>query len=450
MTDLWGYPVALPPGPALQAWNAMQLGFLAHKQRTAGDLAQVLEAAPDFAAAQAARGLFLLLLGRSELRPAAAEAHAAAMAAGAADDPRARRLAAALGRWLGGGHLAAIAEVEALLAAFPRDAFAMKLDHAMRFMAGDLAGMRRQVGRLDPHYGDDHPARGYFLGCRAFALEEAGDYAEARAAGEAGLSLAPDDAWGLHAVAHVHDMTGDAEGGLRWLEGREAAWAECNNFRYHVWWHKALMHLDRGDGAAALALYDAEIRRDRTDDYRDISNATSLLMRLELDGHPVGDRWDELAAFAAARTDDGALIFADLHYLLGLVGAGGRKPAERRLIARIRADAGRDAHDQDRVARYPGLAAAEGLAAFGEGDYGNAFKRLVEARDAMTTVGGSHAQRDVFERITIDAGLRAGHLAAAEALLDDRRRRRGGAEDGYEAARRALISDLRVAVAAAE
>ncbi len=450
MTDLWGYRLALPPGETRDAWHAMQIGFLAHKRRTADDLAQVIAEAPDFAAAHAAKGLFLLLLGRHELVPAARDAHAAALRAGAADDPRAGRLAAALGHWLGGGHLAAIAEIDDLAAAFPRDAFVMKLGHALRFMAGDLAGMRQQADLLLPHYDDAHPARGYFLGCRAFTLEEAGQYDAARAAGEQALALAPDDAWGLHAVAHVHDMTADAHGGLRWLDGREAAWAECNNFRYHVWWHKALMHLDVGDAEAAFALYDTEIRKDRTDDYRDISNATSLLMRLDLEGHAVGDRWDELAEIAARRTEDGALIFADLHYLLGLVGAGGQKAAEARLIGRMRADAARALRDQDRVAGHPGVAAAEGLAAFGEGDYGSAFKRLVEARDAMPRVGGSHAQRDIFERITIDAGLRAGLVAAAETLLDDRRRRRGGAADGYEQARRQIVSEMRLAAAAAE
>ena len=64
------------------------------------------------------------------------------------------------------------------------------------------------------------------------------------------------------------------------------------------------------------------IRRHRTDDYRDISNATSLLMRLELEGMNVGRRWDELASLSEARVDDGCLVFADLHYMLALAAAG--------------------------------------------------------------------------------------------------------------------------------
>ena len=98
------------------------------------------------------------------------------------------------------------------------------------------------------------------------------------------------------------------------------------------------MHLDLGQTDAVLALYDGQIRCDRTDDYRDISNAASLLCRLELDGVDVGNRWEELAALAQNRTEDGSLIFADLHYLLALIG-GDRGDARTALIGRIRRDA---------------------------------------------------------------------------------------------------------------
>ena len=61
----------------------------------------------------------------------------------------------------------------------------------------------------------------------------------------------------------------------------------------------------------------------------------------------------------------------------------------------------------------------------------------------MQLAGGSHAQRDVFERMTIDAGLRAGEFDAVEAILDDRRAKRAGGEDNYALARRSLISQAR-------
>lgn len=184
------------------------------------------------------------------------------------------------------------------------------------------------------------------------------------------------------------------------------------------------------------------MRKDKTDDYRDISNATSLLMRLELDGHNVGNRWDELSDLCANRTEDGSLIFADLHYLLALAGRD-RDAEAKRMVARIHADGKRSSTEAEQRMATPGALAASGLEAFGEGDYGLAFKSLSQVRKSMQLAGGSHAQRDVFERMTIDAGLRAGQWAEVEAILDDRRAFRGGSEDNYAAARRTLIANGR-------
>ena len=439
--DVFGQTVSLTRDATVADWSATQRAFLAHGAATPTHLARVLEAEPDFALAHAVQGLFYLLLGRRELvepaRTALATAQSAALRSGATE--RERHYLAALEAWLAGAPSRAVAEMERVLESDPTDPLAMKLSQAIRFVLGDAVGMRASAERLLPAYEPDHPARGYLLGCHAFALEETGAYEQAEIAGRQALWLAPDDAWGLHAVAHVHDMTGRARQGLQWLTDREEAWAHCNNFRFHVWWHKALMHLDQGEIDEVLDLYDREIRAERTDDYRDISNGVSLLMRLELEGVDVGDRWEEMAELSARRTEDGCLIFADLHYLLALAGRD-RKAEARRLVNRIHKDAKlRQSEAQERMAS-PGCHAASGLEAFGEGDYALAFAHLSRARGDMQLAGGSHAQRDVFERMTIDAGLRAGEFDAAEAILDDRRAKRAGGEDNYALARRALIT----------
>ncbi len=439
--DIFGQDTTLASEAALSAWNATMRAFLAHGAATPAHLAATLEADPDFALGHAAKGLFFLLLGRRELIATAREALSAAGAAALKTQPTTREMAyvEALSAYLEGALSRAVAHLETVLATCPQDALAAKLSHAIRFVLGDSQGMRRSLERILPACGPDHAAHGYLLGCHAFALEETGDYAAAEAAGRAGLDTSPDDAWGLHAVAHVYDMTGNARAGLGWLEGREAAWAHCNNFRFHVWWHKALMHLDCGDTDAALALYDREVRAEKTDDYRDISNGTSLLMRLELDGVDVGDRWEELAELSMNRTEDGCLIFADLHYLLALVG-GDRDDAVTRLTSRLYRDARASRTEIEQRMARPGLATAAGLTAFGEGDYATAFRHLLIGRKDLHEAGGSHAQRDVFDRLCIDAGLRAGFLDAAETVLDERRMKRGGYEDGYAAARRSIIA----------
>jgi hypothetical protein len=310
----------------------------------------------------------------------------------------------------------------------------------IQFVMGRPVEMRRSVEGVMAAW-SNHPARGYLLGCHAFTLEETGEYAAAERTGRLGVALAPDDAWGLHAVAHVHDMTGRARDGLNWLAGREASWAHCNNFRFHVWWHRALMHLDLQEYDAVLALYDADIRAERTDDYRDVANAASLLSRLELEGVDVGSRWDELADLSERRATDGCLAFADLHYLLALCG-GGRDAAAAGLIARM-AQARTDTSEARRIIAHPGLHLAKGIQAFAQGEYSVAWLHLREGRGDSQQIGGSHAQRDIFARITIEAALRGGYMDAAETLLCDRTRQRANIADGYAERRLDLIRTAR-------
>lgn len=439
-TDLSGCETSLSCASAVGHWNGTVHGFLSHSAATPTALAATLEAAPDFAQAHAARGLFCLLLGRAELEDAARDALRAAEAAGGGTK-RERIYVDALRAWLAGYPSRAASALEDLLHRWPEDALAMKLVQSIRFLLGQPGHMRASLEAIAPAYAD-HAAAGYWHGCHAFTLEETGEYARAEAAAHRGLEQTSDDAWGLHALAHVYDMTARAEIGVGWLQTQTAAWGHCNNFRYHVWWHIALMHVDLGDYDAALALYDSEIRADRTDDYRDISNGASLLSRLEIEGVDVGPRWEELAKISEHRVEDGCLVFADLHYMLSLMG-GARSGAVRRMLARMAETAEKPGGEREAIFRRPGLSAARGLEAYAEGRYASAFANLRAARPDMQTIGGSHAQRDVFERLTIEAALRGGYLSAAEEILAERQKRRGGAEDGYTARRRDLISTAR-------
>ena len=62
----------------------------------------------------------------------------------------------------------------------------------------------------------------------------------------------------------------------------------------------------------------------------------------------------------------------------------------------------------------------------------------------MQLAGGSHAQRDVFERLTIDSAIRGGFLDEAEHILQERATQRAGRLDSYANTRLELISRSRV------
>ncbi|WP_025061249.1 tetratricopeptide repeat protein [Sulfitobacter guttiformis] len=442
-SDMCSCPVTLSSSTSVAHWNGVIHGLLSHGQQTPVHLGKLMEVEPEFAMGHAARGLFCLMTGRAEVIAPAHDALAAAKTAANSTHITSREAGwiEALDLWLAGKPTAAIGAVETVLLALPHDTLSAKLSHGIRFMLGDSAGMRRSVERILAAHGPDHAARGYLLGCHAFTLEETGEYARAEAVGREGLTYTTDDAWGLHAVAHVHDMMARPDCGIALIEKNTAAWSGSNNFRYHVWWHKALLHMERGELDIALGLYDAQIRADKTDDYRDISNAASLLSRLELEGMDIGPRWEELADFSENRVEDGCLVFADLHYLLALAGAE-RADARAAMTARFACDTLKTGEMPARVAA-PGQAALSGLNAFSEGRYDTAFVNLAAARPLMQTIGGSHAQRDVFERITIDAGLRAGRYDATAAILRDRQRIRGGTLDRFAITRLEKINFAR-------
>ncbi|MCV6585730.1 MAG: tetratricopeptide repeat protein, partial [Marinibacterium sp.] len=201
--DLFGQDVSLSSAAALEDWNACLLAFLAHGASTPQHLTRVLEVEPGFALGHAVKGLFYILLGRREMMSVAQDAAAAAELAvqqGSATT-RERHFVTALTLWLAGSPSAAVEELECVLRSHPQDSLAMKLGHAIRFVLGDNTGMRASIERVMDAYGPDHAGRGYLLGCHAFALEETGAYERAEIAGRQALWMAPDDAWGLHAVA---------------------------------------------------------------------------------------------------------------------------------------------------------------------------------------------------------------------------------------------------------
>jgi hypothetical protein len=63
---------------------------------------------------------------------------------------------------------------------------------------------------------------------------------------------------------------------------------------------------------------------------------------------------------------------------------------------------------------------AEGMAAYARGDYGEAIRLIEPVFEEIVRVGGSRAQRDVFEQTLLSSYLRAGREDEAKALLRTR------------------------------
>jgi len=427
--DSWGAEVTTTSDDALAAWERTVLSLCGHRADAANHNRETLAADPGFLPATCLRGFALLFKGRRALQVDVAEVVRSASAEVRRRDTSARErdLVAALEAWASDDVDTATARLVAIVARCPTDLLALKLQHGLLFMNGEREAMRRALEDALPAWeGRTLPGHGYVLGCHAFALEETFAFEEAERVGRRAVELEPRDAWGIHAVAHVMEMRDRPREGIDWLASRAEAYAPCAVFRGHVYWHRALFHCELGELDEALAIYDAEVKRSWVGDYRDMSNATSLLWRLEHEGLDVGDRWRPLAEIALRHCEDHGSAFADAHYLLALTrGSDGGCARLMESLERYESTGGSQAAVVLEVGR-PLCAAMHALEQRSPGSsaIGHGLDAFARLRDAVPRIGGSNAQRDLFELFYVDAAIRAGASERARGVLEERLRRR--------------------------
>lgn len=386
-----------------------------------GDPAAHLDAAvaeaPTCVMAVAAKG-WLLALSNDPAAVAAARRQSEAARALAANEREAAHCAAlehaAAGRWA-----SAVALLDRHLMRYPRDLLAHQV--AMR-LDGFLGRFHLTAGRSAralPLFPEAMPGSAILLSFLGFGLEEAGDYARAEEVSRQAAELEPHGYWPHHAVSHVLEMTGRPAEGLRWMAEREALWsAKENTNRVHIYWHRALFHLELGQLSDVLALYDGPILATLRPVGTSLCNGAALLWRLETLGVDVGDRWPDLAALWETRADGRTSVFNDIHASMTLLRCGDRAGVAR-LVAAMRRTA---ADGSETAAAYAevGLPVVEGLTAFADGAWQRAVEHLLAVRFALARMGGSKAQRDIVEWTLTEAALRAGLRDEALAMVHER------------------------------
>jgi hypothetical protein len=116
--------------------------------------------------------------------------------------------------------------------------------------------------------------------------------------------------------------------------------------------------------------------------------------------------------------DQAYMAFTDLHAMMAFAATGRAAEAEAQMAALTAAAKGQGAiADTIRIA---GLPLVQGVHAFGQGDYARAKTLLSQARHNSHLIGGSIAQRDVINLTLMEAAIRDGDPAMAQALLAER------------------------------
>jgi tetratricopeptide (TPR) repeat protein len=418
--DARGLNLTTDSAAAAAAFDAAVSDYFEYRLSAAERVKAVLAADPTFVMGQCLRGYFMLLIGSISTVPAARKALEQARSHAQLTTKREQMHVAALAAWCEGDTRRACSIWQQIVAETPTDLLAMRLDHFANFWRGEKHALRDVPARALRGFSTDLPGYGNVLGMLAFGHEECGDYAEAEKVGRRSVEINPDDLWAIHAVAHVLEMQSRLTEGAAWLAQPGGTWADRNPFKDHLWWHTALFPLEAGDYDRVLALYDSEVKVGEGGFYLDVQNAASLLLRLEFCGVDVGARWRQLADIAERRVDDHVFGFTDAHFMIALA-RDGRRSAADALLESLRRFAGvADDNSARPVANSLTIPICEAISAYAEKDFDRAVKILWPLREQWQGLGASHAQRDIFAQILIEAAIGAGHTDLARGLLADR------------------------------
>ncbi|WP_218510336.1 tetratricopeptide repeat protein [Variovorax sp. dw_308] len=403
-TDSLGNPLSVSDVASVRAVDDFVMGFISCEARAVNVLSVARDTSPIVQAYCAALHMF------AESRDAVANARpfiARAQSGVGRATPRERRFIAAVAAWVSGDIAQAIRLHEEQAREFPRDLASLKLGQYHCFNVGDCPGMLR-IALATLQASADVP---YVHGMAAFGYEQCHLMREAESSARRAIALCRKEPWAHHALGHVMLTEGRLAEGLGFMRAVSDCWTGLNSFMVtHNWWHVALFLIDLGRDAEALALYDEQVWGVVKAYSQDQIGAASLLARFELAGIDVGDRWQDLAGHLAQRTGDHVLPFLDLQYLYGLARAG--RPEADTLLHNIEAYAPRAPRSTRAAWERVCVPAAYGLRAHARGDHAAAIEGLALALPRLIEIGGSHAQRDLFEQVYLDALVRSATTTA--------------------------------------
>uniref|UniRef100_A0A9L0JXI2 Tetratricopeptide repeat protein 38 n=1 Tax=Equus asinus TaxID=9793 RepID=A0A9L0JXI2_EQUAS len=274
---------------------------------------------------------------------------------------------------------------EQILRDHPTDMLALKFSHDTYFYLGHQEQMRDSVARVYPFWTPNIPLSSYVKGIYSFGLMETNFYDQAE-------KLAKEDS----------DMLA------------------CHNY-----WHWALYLIEKGEYEAALTIYDNHIlpslRANGT--MLDAVDNCSMLYRLQMEGVSVGERWQDVLPVTKKHSRDHILLFNDAHFLMASLGAQDPQTTQELLTTLQDVIESPGENCQHLLARDVGLPLCQALVEAQNGNPDRVVELLLPIRYRIVQIGGSNAQRDIFNQLLIHAALKCTsgvHKNVARSLLMER------------------------------
>ncbi len=415
LCDIYGAPISCEQN-ALSGINDFVEGFVGYQKRSV-NVIKTAEQNPDCALANIYAGILWMFLERPEA-PAKAQPFLDRAMAATKLNERELGLRTLLSAWHQYDIAKTIKVAEDLLNAYPQDLSTLKIAQYHLFNSADATGMLRVAQSCLKANQNRAPVHSMI----AFGHEQANEIELARASALNALEIDPNEPWAHHALSHIHLSNGAIKEGRQFLQGVSDSWSELNSFMYtHNWWHMALFHLADGEAEQALSIYDGRCWGVQPEYSQDQIGAISLLARLEIAGVDVGERWQALQPYLVSRIEDVQQPFLTLQYLYGLARLNINEADQ--LMNNIELQASSPAVPQDQALwKQVAIPAAKGVYAHAKADWPLSAKCLGDVRRTLWQVGGSHAQRDLFDQLLLDARIKCGEWDKAKTMITQRQK----------------------------
>jgi hypothetical protein len=380
---------------------------------------------PDFALAHVARArVHMINMEGAEARANAAKARQLAATASRREQQHIEIVASVVE----GQAKQALRGAEQHLMEFPRDALILSQLLGAFGLYAFSGRPDHDTARLSicERYAGDYGEDWWFLTYLGWSRTEAGNVVTGRDITERAYVMKPANASAAHALSHALFEQGDPAEGRAFLSGWLPAYDRASFLQGHLAWHLALIALEDGDTDGAFDIYERHIRPQGRPypPLNILTDTTSLLWRLSLAGRTgLESHWQEVAAYSDKFFPKAGAHFADVHHALAAAATNGGalEPRIAELEARLA--------EGKLAPGAPAIGLCRGIQAFASDDNDGAVRILEPLMPELIRIGGSHAQRELWEDTFIVACLRAGRGDKATRLIAERLHRRPSRRD---------------------
>lgn len=275
------------------------------------------------------------------------------------------------------------------------------------------------MNSLAKAYGEDW----WFMSMHAFALVEVFRLQEAQTLIEKSLKLNDRNGHAAHTYSHVCYENGKPKDCIAYASNFLKNYEREAHLYGHIHWHWALSELAVHNFDTVLEIYNQHLRPSVAigGPLGLIADAAALDWRCQLEGYNLLDHnsTEELGNYVSTNDNLEDILFGEAH--LALVYAR-QSLNEKQAKLHNSINARYLKSNNQKYSLMQGL--IEGVSAYATNDYNLTITKLNNVRPQLSRLGGSNAQRELFEDTLIKAYLKVGNAVEATALIDARIHRR--------------------------